>query len=142
MKETKKRSDIIKSINETQFCHASPVESDITPGFPDINACLRGIEINMELKYCKDPKDTYHVQTSQPAWTKARANAGGIVLWVLIVGDPREIFITLGCPHQGPGKYKFDRKTWTDNSTGCVVYEGEPKNWAKALFAAAQSLAG
>ena len=141
MKENKLRSTIVASINKSNNCHASPIESEVSPGFPDINMVLLGVEMNAELKTIRGPEGSYEVEPTQIGWGKARAKSAGIVLWVLVIQAPYEVFITLGCPHTGSGKFKFDRKTWTDAENGCVVYEGEPKEWARALFAAAQSFA-
>lgn len=146
MTESEVRSLICRNINDSHHdCHAVSIESPETcPGFPDINMVLKAIELNMELKTVTKVGRMYSVQAPQISFVKRRANAAGIVLWMMVVQHPYEVLVTLGCPHEESGKFTWNDKTreiWTGAKTGCVVLEGKPTDWAKAIFGAAQTLA-
>lgn len=46
-------------------------------GAPDVNYCLRGVEGNVELKYCDEQRNGFEVRATQYRWFQRRMEAGG-----------------------------------------------------------------
>jgi hypothetical protein len=76
--------------------HVSRIESETSPGFPDVHLTYRGSSSTIELKQTKRPKAKYPfsakdgLRKSQLDWIEAETQAGGKVL--LALGCAREIF--------------------------------------------------
>ena len=69
--------------------HASRVESHSTsPGFPDVDLCIEGVEFTIELKFGTDKK-LPEVRDSQILWHRRRVKAGGraAILAKLMLGN-------------------------------------------------------
>jgi hypothetical protein len=67
--------------------HYSRIESDASPGFPDVSYCIDGVEGTIELKEARNPKAKYPfkqggLRPTQLRWIKDRVAAGGRV-WIL-----------------------------------------------------------
>ena len=75
--------------------HWVRVESPGTPGVPDLNGCLRGVEIWVELKVVRGRKVA--LRPAQVAWMVSRGRAGGRSWIVARVERTEEIWIWPGC---------------------------------------------
>lgn len=74
--------------------HYSRIESETSPGFPDVNYCIGGIEGNIELKCSRCPKAKYPfkkggLRKSQEHWIRQRIESGGRVFLLAQVGKER-----------------------------------------------------
>ncbi len=68
--------------------HISFVESGLTAaGIPDMDVCILGKEIHIELKYGYE-KHPPHLRSSQYKWFKNRIKAGGHPLLFAKIWDP------------------------------------------------------
>lgn len=69
------------------------IENDVSSGHPDVEGCIDGEQIWIELKSCDRPKRATtairpKVRPSQDIWLQERVRAGSRRCWVLIqVGD-------------------------------------------------------
>lgn len=81
--------------------HACRLENSAGEGNPDVEACIEGNQIWIELKSCERPKrDTTMIRPrtreSQSIWHRQRSEAGSKHHWVLIqVGEAREALLYL-----------------------------------------------
>lgn len=90
--EAKFRLDLIELIKHWGG-HVSAVESHYSsPGIPDLDYCLDGVEGHIELKFwgAKPPE----IRPTQIAWMRDRVKAGGHPLMVMVRGP--EIYICHG----------------------------------------------
>jgi hypothetical protein len=74
--------------------HYSRIESETSPGFPDVNYCIGEVEGNIELKCSRYPKARYPfkkggLRKSQKVWIRQRIRAGGKVFILAQVGKER-----------------------------------------------------
>jgi len=83
--------DHLRSILPSDI-HYSRIESDTSPGFPDVHYTLSRQSGTIELKSTKAPKATFPfggengLRQSQKDWIKAERQAGGVVFLCLQVG--------------------------------------------------------
>lgn len=78
--------------------HVQRIEDKLTPGIPDTNVCLRGVEMWLEGKFLKDlpARDDTLIRFGakgeprlihQANWLDARRKAGGLTFWWVRVRD-------------------------------------------------------
>ena len=76
------------------------IENLVGFGFPDVNACMSGVEMWIEIKAPKEPKrattplfgSNHKLSQDQKNWFLAQSNAGGIG-WLLIMTSARWMLI-------------------------------------------------
>jgi hypothetical protein len=83
--------------------HYSRIESETSPGFPDIHYTLDGVSGTIELKSTKKPRAKFPfsggngLRKSQIIWIREETDAGGLVLLALECG--KQIFIVDAGPY-------------------------------------------
>ncbi len=117
------RKYVINNMENTWgfHCHISIVEShDTSPGIPDLDICINGIEARMELKFSRE-NNKFTLRPTQVAWFRRRNKAKGsrnFILWCQEIAGDRYFHIIPGkkVPHLGKRSYDQDRamvsKTW------------------------------
>ena len=75
-------------------CHYSRIESESSPGFPDLHVTNNGISLTVELKCSRNPTAKYPfkvggMRRDQIFWIKDEVAAGGIVWLFLQIGRKR-----------------------------------------------------
>ena len=113
--------------------HVQRIEDKLTPGIPDTNACLNGVEVWLEGKFLKDlparPDTLVRFGNKgedrlihQYNWLTARQKAGGHAFWWVRVRDG--------------GWYLFDRNfNWLKDGVEKRVFLAQPAfPSAKALI--------
>ncbi len=78
--------------------HISRIESPITaPGYPDVDFCARGVNVQIEFKYSENGLPP-EIRPTQVRWFKKRIKAGGrpFILAKILVEDEWLYFLVLG----------------------------------------------
>ena len=117
MSELRFRKYVVDNI-ENRYgygCHISLVEShSSSPGMPDLDICIDGLEFKLELKYSYGNKQP-ELRPTQVAWFRRRTKAGGRawLLWHKEGKNYRVFYLIPG--KKVPGLVKaFGVKPWED----------------------------
>jgi len=76
------------------------IENRVAKGMPDVEGCLDGAQLWLELKSASRPRGggalNFEVRAAQVAWHTARAVAGGVSYFLIGVGPPRRLYLIPG----------------------------------------------
>lgn len=90
--EAKKRADLVKLMRPW---HAIPVENPAKPGTPDLNFTFGWIELKYLRNWPRLAETVVRIETYTPQqrnFARARAEAGGKVWFMLVVGNEWLLF--------------------------------------------------
>ena len=109
--------------------HYTRIESEISPGFPDIHYTFAGISGTLELKCSYYPKAKFPfksigIRKSQIDWIRDELSAGGIVWLMLQVGSERMLLSGAWASHVN----NFTLRQ-LHNYSVLTYYPGVGKNW-------------
>lgn len=138
MSEYDLAGEIVDGIHSVvRDAHLSLVESPLSsPGIPDVDFCINGIEGHIELKFSRR-QDCPHIRPSQVKWFKARCKAGGNP-WLFTKID-RQGCAPLYLLHAGQVVYKIatskDMTFWLEQSWAfwSLDVAGAEMRWAEFI---------
>lgn len=127
----------IKAGLNDEHTHLCRIENTAGTGISDVNVCVNGLELWLELKVFHGKY--LHFRTSQRIWITRRLQVGGTVWIVTRNGDDLEIYdaaATMAAPHKSYPEKKSFRIAIEDLPT--PVYRcSKPFKWVevrKVLF--------